>query len=77
MNISLPEAMKGFVDEQVASGHYGTSSEYVRDLIRTDQQMKTFRELILDGLRSPVEGPADPAFFEDLRERVRRRARGG
>ena len=30
MNISLPEALKAFVDEQVAQRGYGTSSEYVR-----------------------------------------------
>ena len=34
MNISLPETWKSFVDEQVSGRGYGTSSEYVRDLIR-------------------------------------------
>jgi putative addiction module CopG family antidote len=37
MNISLPEALKTFVDEQVSQGGYGTTSEYVRELIRHDQ----------------------------------------
>jgi antitoxin ParD1/3/4 len=37
MNISLPQALKSFVDEQVASRGFGTSSEYVRELIRKDQ----------------------------------------
>ena len=36
MNISLPEELKDFVDSQVKRG-YGTSSEYVRELIRKDQ----------------------------------------
>ena len=37
MNISLPDTLKSFVDDQVKSGGYGTSSEYVRELIRKDQ----------------------------------------
>jgi len=36
MNISLPETLKAFVDEQVSRRGYGTSSEYVRELIRKD-----------------------------------------
>ena len=36
MNISLPDAMKAFVEEQVQSGGFGTVSEYVRDLVRRD-----------------------------------------
>lgn len=36
MNISLPSALRVFVDEQVARGGYSTSSEYVRELIRRD-----------------------------------------
>ena len=36
MNISLPDSLKSFVDEQVTQRGYGTSSEYVRDLIRKD-----------------------------------------
>jgi putative addiction module CopG family antidote len=34
MNISLPDSLKAFVDEQVSQRGYGTSSEYVRELIR-------------------------------------------
>ena len=37
MNISLPETLKSFVDQQVAGRGFGTSSEYVRELIRKDQ----------------------------------------
>jgi antitoxin ParD1/3/4 len=40
MNISLPEAMKAFVDEQVNSGGYGSASEYVRELVRRDQKAR-------------------------------------
>ncbi len=37
MNISLPDALKAFVDDQVSQRGYSTSSEYVRELIRKDQ----------------------------------------
>jgi antitoxin ParD1/3/4 len=37
LNISLPEALKEYVEGQVASGDWGTPSEYVRELIRRDK----------------------------------------
>ena len=73
MNISLPEPLKTFVDEQVAGGSYGTSIEYVRALIRNDQDRQRLRNLLLEGASSAPTGPADAAFFHDLRERVRNR----
>ncbi|MGE4441441.1 MAG: type II toxin-antitoxin system ParD family antitoxin [Desulfomicrobium sp.] len=72
MNISLPESLKSFVDEQVASRGYGTSSEYVRELIRKDQDRQRLRTLLLAGASSPKREPVDGAYFEALRGRVRR-----
>ncbi len=72
MNISLPEALKSFVDEQVAGRGYGTSSEYVRELIRADQDRQRLRKLLLDGAASPATAAADEAYFAGLRSRVRR-----
>ena len=40
MNISLPELLKKFVDGQIASGRYSSASEYVRELIRDDENRK-------------------------------------
>ncbi|MBP6435462.1 MAG: type II toxin-antitoxin system ParD family antitoxin [Sphingorhabdus sp.] len=74
MNISLPDVMKSFVDQQVSARGFGTSSEYVRELIRKDQDIQRLRALLLDGASSPAGAPADADYFEDLRERVRRRA---
>ena len=37
MNVSLPDPMKGWVEEQAHSGRYSNASDYVRDLIRRDQ----------------------------------------
>lgn len=75
MNISLPDAMKSFVDEQVSQRGYGTSSEYLRDLIRRDQDRQQLRSLLLVGAATPVAQEATPEYFNALREQVR--ARGG
>ncbi len=70
MNVSLPEALKSFVDEQVANGGYSTSSEYVRALIRRDQDRLTLRGLLLDGAASAPGAPVDDAYFDGLRARI-------
>jgi antitoxin ParD1/3/4 len=70
MNVSLPDAMKSFVDEQVVERGYGTSSEYVRELIRKDQQRLQLRSLLLQGGLSAPAARADMAYFDGLRERV-------
>ncbi len=38
MNVSLPGPMKDWVEEQARSGRYSNVSDYVRDLIRRDQE---------------------------------------
>ena len=72
MNISLPETLKSFVDRQVATRGYGTSSEYVRELIRRDRDRQRLRGLLLDGADSPPTAVADRAWFERLRARAHR-----
>ncbi len=71
MNISLPDTLKSFVDEQVGQRGYGTSSEYVRDLIRKDHDQQHLRNLLLKGAGSKPAAPVDGAYFTSLRERVR------
>lgn len=75
MNISLPDTLKSFVDEQVSQRGYGTSSEYVRELIRKDQDRQRLRGLLIAGAESMPAAPADGDYFESLRSRVRK-ARG-
>lgn len=77
MNISLPDSLKSFVDEQVSKGSYGTSSEYVRELIRRDHDRLQLRNLLLEGAASAPADPVDPAYFAALRKRVRKPARAG
>ncbi|KKW90586.1 hypothetical protein YP76_18525 [Sphingobium chungbukense] len=73
MNISLPDALKAFVDHQVSARGYGTSSEYVRELIRKDQDIQRLREMLLDGAGSAATAPADGGYFRGLRDRVTQR----
>lgn len=56
MNVSLPDAMKEWVEAQAASGRYANASDYVRDLIRRDQEraskIASMQRLVDEGLAS-------------------------
>jgi antitoxin ParD1/3/4 len=75
MNISLPEELKAFVDQQVKTRGYTSSSEYLRELIRKEQDRAKLRGLLLEGLESGPGRAADAAYFDGLRERIHRHAR--
>lgn len=70
MNISLPESLKSFVDRQVVDRGFGTGSEYVRELIRKDQDRQALRQLLLDGAATEPAEPLDDTYFDGLRKRV-------
>jgi len=76
MNISLPESLKSFVDQQVEQRDFGTSSEYVRELIRRDQDRQRLRGLLLEGAASPVAEVADETYFKALRDRISQSRKG-
>jgi antitoxin ParD1/3/4 len=60
MNISLPDQLKEFVDDQVGSGRYSSASEYVRELIRGDERKKAqekLEALLMEGLEG--SGPTE------------------
>jgi antitoxin ParD1/3/4 len=71
MNVSLPDALKTFVDDQVAQHGYGTSSAYIQELIRKDRDREALRRLLLDGAASPLAGPADATYCDTLRRSIR------
>jgi antitoxin ParD1/3/4 len=77
MNISLPDSLKSFVDAQVTERGYGTSSEYVRELIRTDQDRRQLRDLLLQGASSAPGEAVGGVYFDALRQRVARKAKAG
>jgi antitoxin ParD1/3/4 len=79
MNISLTEDLKTFVDARVKERGYSTYSEYVRDLVRRDEERakeERFKALIEEGLSSPV----DPRAWNEVESELLARGesvRGG
>jgi len=75
MSFALPESLREYIDRRVRSGDYGNTSEYLRDLIRRDQQAEAarrFRLLISDG----IESGDSRVLGEEVIEELRRRALG-
>lgn len=70
MNISLPDSLKAFVEEEVTRGDYSTSSEYVRELIRKEQDRARLRALVLEGGASPEDVTVNEAYFRSLHARI-------
>lgn len=71
MNVSLPDTLKEFVDEQVGSGRYSSASEYVRELIREDEKRKAQERLeamLLEGLNSEASAMRPEDWDEIRRE---------
>ena len=70
MNISLPDPMKKFVDGQISTGRYSSTSEYVRELIRADEKRKAEEQLgakLLEGLGS-TENPLTADEWSAIRK---------
>ena len=70
MNISLPDQLKEFVEEQVDSGRYSTVSEYVRELIRIDEKRKTqekLEALLMEGIQSSEPTEMTRQDWDDIR----------
>jgi antitoxin ParD1/3/4 len=70
LNVSIPPALKSWIDARVAEGRYSSASDYVRDLVRRDQESAPdetlwLRGLIEEGLASGViEKPAKQVLRE-------------
>ena len=83
LNVSLPEPMREWIEAQITRGRYGNASEYLRDLIRRDQERQSqerLEDLLLEGTKS---GPASyltkrdwAELRTDVAERLEKR-RGG
>jgi antitoxin ParD1/3/4 len=73
LNISLPQSLKDYVEQRVESGGYSTPSEYVRELLRQDQDRQAEQKLealLLAGLNSgdPIE--ITPEYWENKRRQL-------
>lgn len=74
MNVSLPDAMKDWVEAQARTGRYSNASDYVRDLIRRDQmrndKVAAMQNLVDDGLRSGIGTRSKDELFAEAMARV-------
>lgn len=76
LNVSLPEEMKEWIDEQVSRGRYGTTSEYFRQLVREDQRRQLHEEIdakLLAALDSGEPVEMTRQWREERREELARR----
>lgn len=68
MNVSLPDPMKDWVEAQTQTGRYSNASDYVRDLIRRDQEradkISQMQKLVAEGLES---GDSDQSMADILK----------
>lgn len=72
MNISLPDPMKSWVEDQTKSGRYANSSDYVRDLIRRDRaRLEAIAEIQGAIDAALASGPDKPLDREDFKAQMR------
>lgn len=74
MNISLPDQMKQWVEEQVGTGRYANASDYMRDLVRRDQlraeKLSAFQREIDRGIASGISERSIDDILADARARA-------
>ena len=76
MNISLPDPMKQFVEDQVTAGAYSSASEYVRELVRADQKRQAKEQLeqvLLSAINSGEPIEVTPEMINEVRQRLQAR----
>jgi antitoxin ParD1/3/4 len=76
LNISLPQSLKDYVEEQIKASGYSTPSEYVRELLREDQKRRAqekLETLLLEGLNSGRPIDITPEYWENKRQQLLRR----
>ena len=77
MNVSIPDKLKGWAESRVAEGRYSSTSDYVRDLVRRDQEQEEARRRLqaaIDEGRASGVSDRDPFdYLEELRAGLRDR----
>lgn len=72
MNISLPDEMKEWVEQQAATGRYANVSDYIRDVVRREQGMVARLQGLIDEAReSGVVEMSGAELLEDIKRRSR------
>lgn len=74
LNISLPDSLKTFAQNQTETSDYSNPSDYVRSLIREDKEKKEAQQrveaLLLEGLESGEPLPVTPKYWNTLKEEL-------
>ena len=77
MNVSIPDKLKGWAESRVAEGRYSSTSDYVRDLVRRDQEaeekLQRLRAAIDEGRASGISDRDPFEYLEELRAGLRDR----
>jgi len=76
INISLPDSMQTFVDEQAKQKGYSTAIEYIHHLIRQEQEREEYKRLetmLLDGLDSGELIEVGEQWWENKRKGLSQR----
>jgi len=73
MNVSLPDLMKAWVEDQIKTGHFSNASDYVRDLIRRDQEYQDRREVLIKALIVGENSGESERTIEDIWQGVKTR----
>ena len=72
MNVSLPDPMRDWVEAQARAGRYSSASDYVRDLIRRDQEravkLAELQKLVTEGIESGVSAQSIDDLLKIARE---------
>jgi antitoxin ParD1/3/4 len=80
MNVSLPDPMKDWVEAQAQTGRYSNASDYVRDLIRRDQEradkLQELQKLITEGVESGISDRSISDILKAARAQAAESARG-
>ncbi len=67
LTISLPEALRAFLDRQARDEGYASSDEYLVALVEREQDRLRLRAALVKGAEAPVSGAADDGYFAELR----------
>ncbi len=73
MNVSLPDPMKAWVESQVKTGHYSNASDYVRDLIRREQEYQDKRKTLIKALIAGEKSGVSERTAGDVWQHVKTR----
>jgi len=73
LNISIPDNMREWINTQIQSGKYTSASDYLRDLVRSDQKVKNnLDELLLEGINSGDPISPDKNYWTDKKKKLKK-----